>query len=310
MLTYKDAGVDIDAGNALVKRIQQLCPNIGGFSGMYPLGDSYLVACTDGVGTKLKIAFALNRHDSIGTDLVAMSVNDLITSGAKPLFFLDYFATSKLDVDQAEEVITGIVKGCEDAGCALLGGETAEMPGFYQPGDYDLSGFAVGIVHKDKVIDGKSIQGGDVVLGLPSTGVHSNGYSLARQVDIPYDQYIPELNCSWGEALLTPTKIYVREILDIIQAHPVKGIAHITGGGLYENTRRVLPEGLKLTIQWKLWDTPPIFRLIQDARQVSCDEMRRTFNMGIGMVVICDPDTATQLMKERDLIHVGDIDNG
>ncbi|XVF80649.1 hypothetical protein PTKIN_Ptkin15bG0090900 [Pterospermum kingtungense] len=266
-LTYKDSGVDIDAGSELVRRIAKMAPGIGGFGGLYPLGDSYLVAGTDGVGTKLKLTFETGVHHTIGIDLVAMSVNDIVTSGAKPLFFLDYFAMSHLDVDLAEKVIKGIVDGCQQSDCALLGGETAEMPDFYAKGEYDLSGFAVGIVKKDSVIDGKNIVAGDVLIGLPSSGVHSNGFSLVRRVldrsGLSLKDQLPGAAVTLGEALMAPTVIYVKQVLDLISKGGVKGIAHITGGGFTDNIPRVFPEGLGAVIYKDSWEVPAVFKWIQ-----------------------------------------------
>jgi phosphoribosylformylglycinamidine cyclo-ligase len=303
-LTYKDAGVDIDAGTELVRRIAKMTPGIGGFGGLYPFGDSYLVAGTDGVGTKLKLAFDMDKHDTIGIDLVAMSVNDIITSGAKPMFFLDYFATSHLDVDQAEQVIKGIVDGCKQSECALLGGETAEMPGFYAPGEYDLSGFAVGSVKKDALIDGKSIAPGDVLLGLPSSGVHSNGFSLVRKVlaksGASLHDELPGAGKSIGEALLAPTTIYVKQVLDLVAKGGIKGIAHITGGGFTDNIPRVFPDGLGVEIDVNSWEVPPIFKWLQEQGGVDDAEMRRTFNMGIGMVLIVSKDAAERIVSEEN----------
>ncbi|WVZ96863.1 hypothetical protein U9M48_042446 [Paspalum notatum var. saurae] len=272
-MTYKDAGVDIDAGTELVRRIAKMAPGIGGFGGLFPWGDEYLVAGTDGVGTKLKLAFETGIHDTIGVDLVAMSVNDIVTSGAKPLFFLDYYATSKLDVDLAEKVIKGIVDGCTQANCVLLGGETAEMPDFYAEGEYDLSGFAVGAVKKDKVIDGKNIVKGDVLIGLPSSGVHSNGFSLARRVleksGLSLSDQLPRndgITTTVGEALMAPTVIYVKQVLEIISKGGVKGLAHITGGGFTDNIPRVFPSGLGAKIFSDSWEVPPVFKWLQQAR--------------------------------------------
>jgi phosphoribosylformylglycinamidine cyclo-ligase len=266
-LNYKDSGVDIDAGAELVKRIAKMAPGIGGFGGLFPLGDSYLVAGTDGVGTKLKLAFETGIHDTIGIDLVAMSVNDIITSGAKPLFFLDYFATSRLDVDLAEKVIKGIVEGCRQSECALLGGETAEMPDFYAEGEYDLSGFAVGIVKKTSVINGKNIVAGDVLIGLPSSGVHSNGFSLVRRVlarsNLSLKDALPGGSSTLGDALMAPTVIYVKQVLDMIEKGGVKGLAHITGGGFTDNIPRVFPDGLGAVIHTDAWELPPLFKWIQ-----------------------------------------------
>ncbi|NGX57513.1 MAG: Phosphoribosylformylglycinamidine cyclo-ligase [Chlamydiae bacterium] len=298
MTTYKESGVNIDAGNELVKRLKALCPEIGGFSGLYPLGDQYLVAGTDGVGTKLKLAFETNQHSTIGIDLVAMCVNDILTSGAKPLFFLDYYATSKLDVDQAEQVLKGIVEGCEQAECVLLGGETAEMPGFYQPGEYDISGFVVGVVDQDKVIDGSKIGAGDAILGIPSSGVHSNGFSLIRKICDA--SKIPEL--------LTPTKIYAKTIRQLIQKYSVRGMAHITGGGITENLPRIFPNGLGA--QLRSWEVPSIFQWLQNEGNIPEDEMYRTFNMGIGMAVIVDAEHAKEIANEFNGFHIGEVVKG
>ncbi|KAL6339546.1 hypothetical protein AAG906_034631 [Vitis piasezkii] len=301
-LTYKDAGVDIDAGSELVKRIAKMAPGIGGFGGLFPLGDSYLVAGTDGVGTKLKLAFETGIHETIGIDLVAMSVNDIVTSGAKPLFFLDYFATSHLDVDLAEKVIKGIVDGCQQSDCVLLGGETAEMPDFYADGEYDLSGFAVGVVKKDSVIDGKNIVPGDVLIGLPSSGVHSNGFSLVRRVlsrsGLSLKDQLPGEAITLGEALMAPTVIYVKQVLDFISKGGVKGIAHITGGGFTDNIPRVFPKGLGAVIYKDSWEVPSVFKWIQEAGQIEDAEMRRTFNMGIGMVLVVSPEASLRILGD------------
>ncbi|KAJ9171750.1 hypothetical protein P3X46_015069 [Hevea brasiliensis] len=301
-LTYKDAGVDIDAGSELVRRIAQMAPGIGGFGGLFPLGDSYLVAGTDGVGTKLKLAFETGIHETIGIDLVAMSVNDIVTSGAKPLFFLDYFATSCLDVDLAEKVIKGIVDGCQQSDCTLLGGETAEMPDFYADGEYDLSGFAVGIVKKDSLIDGKNIDAGDALIGLPSSGVHSNGFSLVRRVlarsGLSLMDKLPGEGITLGEALMAPTVIYVKQVLDLISKGGVKGIAHITGGGFTDNIPRVFPKGLGAVIYNSSWDVPTVFKWIQEAGRIEDAEMRRTFNMGIGMVLIVTGEASLRLLED------------
>ncbi|KAL6324900.1 hypothetical protein AAG906_019808 [Vitis piasezkii] len=301
-LTYKDAGVDIDAGSELVKRIAKMAPGIGGFGGLFPLGDSYLVAGTDGVGTKLKLAFETGIHETIGIDLVAMSVNDIVTSGAKPLFFLDYFATSHLDVDLAEKVIKGIVDGCQQSDCVLLGGETAEMPDFYADGEYDLSGFAVGVVKKDSVIDGKTIVPGDVLIGLPSSGVHSNGFSLVRRVlsksGLSLKGQLPGEAITLGEALMAPTIIYVKQVLDFISKGGVKGIAHITGGGFTDNIPRVFPKGLGAVIYKDSWEVPSVFKWIQEAGRIEDAEMRRTFNMGIGMVLVVSPEASSRILGD------------
>ncbi|KAM0951177.1 putative phosphoribosylformylglycinamidine cyclo-ligase [Dioscorea sansibarensis] len=314
-LTYKGAGVDIDAGSELVRRIAKMAPGIGGFGGLFPLGDSYLVAGTDGVGTKLKLAFETEIHDTIGIDLVAMSVNDIVTSGAKPLFFLDYFATGHLDVNLAEKVIRGIVDGCQQSDCVLLGGETAEMPGFYPDGEYDLSGFAVGIVKKDAVIDGKNIEVGDILIGLPSSGVHSNGFSLVRRVlshsGLSLKDQLPGNNgkpIKLGEALMAPTVIYVKQVLDIISKGGVKGIAHITGGGFTDNIPRVFPSGLGAKIFSNSWDIPAVFKWIQEAGGIEDAEMRRTFNMGIGMVLIVTNEASKRILSEHHSAYlIGEV---
>ncbi|XP_010516055.1 PREDICTED: phosphoribosylformylglycinamidine cyclo-ligase, chloroplastic [Camelina sativa] len=318
-LTYKDSGVDIDAGAELVKRIAKMAPGIGGFGGLFPFGDEFLVAGTDGVGTKLKLAFETGIHDTIGIDLVAMSVNDIITSGAKPMFFLDYFATSRLDVDLAEKVIKGIVEGCRQSECALLGGETAEMPDFYAEGEYDLSGFAVGRVKKTSVINGKNIVAGDVLIGLPSSGVHSNGFSLVRRVlarsNLSLNDALPGGSTTLGEALMAPTVIYVKQVLDIISRGGVKGIAHITGGGFTDNIPRVFPDGLGAVIHTDAWELPPLFKWIQQSGRIEDSEMRRTFNLGIGMVLVVSPEAASRILQEAkngDYVayRVGEVING
>ncbi|KAA8520427.1 hypothetical protein F0562_014684 [Nyssa sinensis] len=317
-LTYKDAGVDIDAGSELVRRIAKMAPGIGGFGGLFPLGDSYLVAGTDGVGTKLKLAFETGIHETIGIDLVAMSVNDIITSGAKPLFFLDYFATSYLDVDLAEKVIKGIVDGCHQSDCTLLGGETAEMPDFYADGEYDLSGFAVGIVKKDSVIDGRNIIVGDVLIGLPSSGVHSNGFSLVRRVlaqsGLSLKDPLPNESVTLGEALMAPTVIYVKQVLDLISKGGVKGIAHITGGGFTDNIPRVFPKGLGAVIFKDSWVVPTVFKWIQEAGKIEDAEMRRTFNMGIGMVLVVSEEAALRILGDgygtNMAYRIGKVVNG
>ena len=309
-LTYRDAGVDIEAGESLVERIKPLVQktqrpeclgNIGGFGGLFELPiDRYhrpvLVSGTDGVGTKLKLAVILDRHDTIGIDLVAMCVNDVLVLGAEPLYFLDYFATGRLSPEHAQSVIAGIATGCEAAGAALIGGETAEMPGMYSPGDYDLAGFCVGVVEKDQIIDGSHIRAGDQVLGLASSGLHSNGYSLARAVlersSATLDQAIGETTL--GEALLAPTRIYVRPILALLKAVPIHGIAHITGGGLPGNIPRVLPGNCDCRIDATAWPRPEIFQWLQSEGSIDDTEMLRTFNCGIGLVIIVSSDTAAQ----------------
>ncbi|KAF2304756.1 hypothetical protein GH714_037838 [Hevea brasiliensis] len=279
-------------------------------------GDSYLVAGTDGVGTKLKLAFETGIHETIGIDLVAMSVNDIVTSGAKPLFFLDYFATSRLDVDLAEKVIKGIVDGCQQSDCTLLGGETAEMPDFYADGEYDLSGFAVGIVKKDSVIDGKNIDAGDALIGLPSSGVHSNGFSLVRRVlarsGLSLMDKLPGEGITLGEALMAPTVIYVKQVLDLISKGGVKGIAHITGGGFTDNIPRVFPKGLGAVIYNSSWDVPTVFKWIQEAGRIEDAEMRRTFNMGIGMVLIVTGEASHRLLEDGHYkaFRIGEVVRG
>lgn len=317
-LTYKDAGVDIDAGEALVERIKPharrtaragLLGGLGGFGGLFEIDTErfprpVLVAGTDGVGTKLRLAIELQRFDTIGIDLVAMCVNDIIVQGAEPLFFLDYYATGKLSLDQAEAVIRGIAVGCEQSGCALLGGETAEMPGMYAPGDIDLAGFAVGVVNRDRLIDGSRIGAGDVVLGLASSGPHSNGYSLIRRILAldPAAGAAPwEGGQSLAEHLLTPTRLYVRSLLALIAALEVKGLAHITGGGLPGNLSRVLPATVDARIDGSAWQRPAVFDWLQKTGRVADEEMLRTFNCGIGMAVIvarAEAERATALLRE------------
>ncbi|KAL6563326.1 Phosphoribosylformylglycinamidine cyclo-ligase, chloroplastic [Orobanche hederae] len=317
-LTYKDSGVDIDAGEELVRRIAKRAPGIGGFSGLVPLGDLYLVAGMDGVGTKLKLAFESGMHETIGIDLVAMSVNDIVTSGAKPLCFLDYYATSRLDVDLAEKVIIGIKNGCQQCGCELIGGETAEMPDFYAQGEYDLSGCAIGTVKKDSLIDGKNIKVGDVLIGLPSSGLHSNGFSLVRRVlersGCSLKDNLPGTNITLSESLLTPTIIYVKQVLDIISKGGVKGISHITGGGFTENIPRVFPTGLGAVIFNDSWVVPPVFKWIQEAGRIEYVEMRRTFNMGIGMMLVVSKESASKILAEANgqnvAYHIGEVVSG
>ena len=302
-LTYRASGVDIDAGDALVERIKpfarrtmrpEVLAGIGGFGALFELGTKYrepvLVSGTDGVGTKLKLAFALDRHDTIGIDLVAMSVNDVLVQGAEPLFFLDYFACGRLDVDVAARVIRGIAQGCEQAGCALIGGETAEMPGMYADGEYDLAGFAVGVVEKSRIIDGRSIAPGDVVIGLASSGPHSNGYSLIRRIvadrKADLESRLGEDNRTLGDALMAPTRIYAKSLLALARALDVKGMAHITGGGLTENVPRILPDRVQARLVASQWPRPPVFDWLQRKGNVARDEMNRVFNCGIGMVAI------------------------
>lgn len=313
---YANAGVDIDAGNALVNAIKPLAKStarigadagLGGFGALFDLNaagfrDPILVSTTDGVGTKLKIAIDANTHDTVGIDLVAMCVNDLIVQGAEPLIFLDYFATGKLDVAAAKDVIAGVAEGCKQAGCALVGGETAEMPGMYGKGDYDLAGFAVGAVERDRLLPREDIVVGDVVLGLASSGVHSNGFSLVRKIveqeGLSYDAPAPfDPSKTLGAALLTPTRIYVRAMLEAIGADTVKAMAHITGGGLLENIPRVLPEGVGVRIDARSWQAPRVFRWLAQAGKIDPREMARTFNCGIGMVVVVAPERAEEATR-------------
>jgi len=305
-ITYKDAGVDIDAGNELVSRIKKLSPEIGGFSGLFPFGDSFLVAGTDGVGTKLRLAFEMDKHDTIGIDLVAMSVNDIICCGAKPLFFLDYFATSHLDVDKAEMVIKGIVNGCKESGCILLGGETAEMPSFYADGEYDLSGFAVGSVGRDSVIDGSRVQQGDKIIGLPSSGIHSNGFSLVRKIlsangltvhDKCKDIGLASNELTIGDVLLKPTVLYVDVLRSLINSVDVRSVTHVTGEGLPGNIPRVIPQNMMAQIELGSWEIPSIFSFLQERGNVPSDDLFRTFNMGIGMVVIVPSEDVDKALK-------------
>jgi len=318
-LSYRDAGVDIDAGDELIRRIKPFAERtriaeqlggIGGFAGLcgLPTGlkEPILVSGTDGVGTKLKIAFIADKHDTVGIDLVAMCVNDVVTTGARPLFFLDYFATGKLDVDTGAKVIEGIAEGCRQAGCALLGGETAELPGFYAAGEYDLAGFTVGVVEKSKIIDGTRVRVGDVVLGVSSSGLHSNGYSLARKAlleraGIALDAVVPELGEPLRDALLRPTRIYVKAAQAAIAAGDVHSFCHVTGGGLPENLPRVLPKNIALDLDTQSWKRPAIFDLIQKHGGTSDAEMYRTFNMGIGLVLTvpeADADAVARALED------------
>jgi len=318
-LTYADAGVSIEAGNALVKAIGPLARStarpgaeaeLGGFGGFFDLkaagyADPLLVAANDGVGTKLKLAIQTGRHDGVGIDLVAMCANDLIVQGAEPLFFLDYFATGKLDNAVAAAVVSSIAMGCRDAGCALIGGETAEMPGMYAAGDYDLAGFCVGAVDRDKVLTGAAIAPGDMILGLASSGVHSNGFSLVRRI-IAQEQWdleerLPgEGDRTLGEILLEPTRIYVRALLPLVQLGQINGLAHITGGGLLENIPRVLPEGCRAVVDAGRWQLPSVFALLQQGGQLDPEEMARTFNCGVGMAVIVSPEHADRVSEQLE----------
>jgi phosphoribosylformylglycinamidine cyclo-ligase len=313
-LSYRDAGVDIDAGDRLVENIKpfakrtmrpEVLGGIGGFGALVEISKKYrepvLVSGTDGVGTKLKLAFELNRHDTVGIDLVGMSVNDILVQGAEPLFFLDYFACGKLDVEAATEVIKGIASGCEQAGCALIGGETAEMPGMYPAGEYDLAGFAVGVVEKARIITGRDIKPGDAVIGLASNGAHSNGYSLVRKI---LSLHKADLNAKFdgertlADCIMAPTRIYVKPLLALMQSLTVKGMAHITGGGLLENVPRVLPENVVAQLDGKAWHTPKLFDWLREMGNVAPQEMYRTFNCGIGMVVIVDQGDAQAALAQ------------
>ena len=315
-VTYAASGVDIDAGNEAVRRIightrrtfrPGVLGDIGGFGGLFALETSkfknpVLVSGTDGVGTKLRIAFLMNKHDTIGQDAVAMCVNDIIVQGAEPLFFLDYLAVGKLDPARVEAIVKGVADGCELAGCALLGGETAEMPGFYPEDEYDLAGFSVGAVDRDRLVDGSGIRPGDAVVGLASTGLHSNGYSLARKVffdvaRLKVDDQVLDLGQSLGEELLTPTRIYVKSILSLMEKHCLLGMAHITGGGLIENIPRVLPSGCKVRLEWGSWPVLPVFRVIKALGRVDETEMERAFNLGLGMVLIVRPEEASSVVE-------------
>ncbi|MBT3701377.1 MAG: phosphoribosylformylglycinamidine cyclo-ligase [Alphaproteobacteria bacterium] len=330
-LSYQDAGVDIEAGNELVRQIAPLAKStsrpgadagLGGFGGFFDLKaagytDPVLVAANDGVGTKLLVANAVGRHDTVGIDLVAMCVNDLVVQGAEPLFFLDYFATGKLSVEAATDVVRGIADGCLQAGCALIGGETAEMPGLYQPGEYDLAGFSVGAVERGQALTGENVQAGDVILGLASSGLHSNGFSLVRQVvdisGIGYDAPAPwDDSTSLGEALLTPTRIYVKSCLDLVKAGKVHAFAHITGGGLLENIPRVLPDGLTAHIDGKSWTIPNLFGWLALRGGIENQELARTFNLGIGMIAVvsADEEAAARAVLEaagETVYRVGEI---
>jgi phosphoribosylformylglycinamidine cyclo-ligase len=331
-LTYRGAGVDIDAGDTLVERIKphvrrtlrpEVMTDLGGFAGLCALPARYkeplLVSCTDGVGTKLKLAFMTGRHDTVGIDLVAMNVNDMVVCGAEPLLFLDYFASGKLDVGVAESVIAGIADGCQAAGCALIGGETAELPGFYADGEYDLAGFSVGVVEKSRRVDGRAIRAGDRLLGLASSGFHSNGYSLVRRVfldhmQLPLDAAPPGLGEPLASALLRPTRIYVRALRALHDADLLRGAAHITGGGLVDNPTRMLPPDARLQLRIRLdaWAVPPIFGLLARGGDVADAEMLRTFNMGIGMVVCVPGDRAAEavtLLQRADeqVFSIGEV---
>ncbi|MBQ1868070.1 phosphoribosylformylglycinamidine cyclo-ligase [Selenomonas sp.] len=325
-LTYKDSGVDIDAGNKSVQLIKdsvkatyrsEVLGDLGGFGGLFALTagkykEPVLVSGTDGVGTKLRLAFMLDKHDTVGQDAVAMCVNDILVQGAEPLFFLDYLAVGKLDPEQVADVVKGVAGACKESGCALIGGETAEMSGFYPVGEYDIAGFAVGVVEKSKLITSEKVKEGDVVLGLPSSGVHSNGYSLVRKICFDLkgfkgDEYIDELGKTIGEELLTPTRLYPKACLPLIENFDIHGMVHITGGGFYENIPRALPDDMAVEIDSSVWQMPAIFKLLQQWGNVDWKEMYRTFNMGIGMIIIASADEAekikTHLVDAKETVY-------
>lgn len=318
-LTYRDAGVDIDAGNYSVSLIKdsvkatyrpEVLGDLGGFGGLFALNsgkykEPVLVSGTDGVGTKLRLAFMLNKHDTVGQDAVAMCVNDILVQGAEPLYFLDYLAVGKLDPEQVAAVVKGVAAACKESGCALIGGETAEMSGFYPVGEYDIAGFAVGVVDKSKIITSEKVKEGDVLLGLPSSGVHSNGYSLVRKICFDVkgfkgDEYIDELGKTIGEELLTPTRLYPRVCLPLIEQFDIHGMVHITGGGFYDNIPRALPKDLAVQIDASAWQMPVIFRLLKEWGNVEWKEMYRTYNMGIGMVLIASADEVEKMKAHLD----------
>ena len=333
-MTYRDAGVDIDAGNESVSLIKdavratyrsEVMGDLGGFGGLFALNtkdykEPVLVSGTDGVGTKLRLAFLLNKHDTIGQDAVAMCVNDILVQGAEPLFFLDYLAVGKLEPMQVAEVVTGVARACKESGCALIGGETAEMAGFYPIGEYDIAGFSVGVAERSKLITPARVKAGDVLLGLPSSGVHSNGYSLVRKIvfeckGFKGDEYMEELGQTIGEELLTPTRLYPRICLPLIREFDIHGMVHITGGGFYENIPRALPDHMGAEVNGAAWTIPPVFRLLQEWGNVDWTEMYRTFNMGIGMVLIVSSDEAdritAQLNAQNETVyHIGHVTEG
>ena len=321
-MTYRDAGVDIDAGNESVSLIKdsvratyrpEVLGDLGGFGGLFALRaqdyrEPVLVSGTDGVGTKLRLAFLLNRHDTIGQDAVAMCVNDILVQGAEPLFFLDYLAVGKLEPTQVADVVSGVARACKESGCALIGGETAEMAGFYPVGEYDIAGFAVGVVERERLITSARVKAGDVLLGLPSSGVHSNGYSLVRKIVFEHkgfhgDEYMEELGHTIGEELLTPTRLYPQVCLPLIRDFDLHGMVHITGGGFYENIPRALPDGMGAEVDAAAWEMPAVFRLLQEWGNVDWAEMYRTFNMGIGMVLIASEEEAARIEAHLDAQH-------
>lgn len=330
--TYKDSGVDIQAGYKFVNLIKpyaqstsrsEVMTDIGSFGGFFRLGsykDPVLVSGTDGVGTKLKLAFIMDKHDTIGIDVVAYCVNDIICHGVEPIFFLDYLACGKLDPEKMALVVKGVADGCVDAGCALIGGETAEMPGFYPEDEYDLAGFAVGVVERDRLIDGSKVKEGDVILALRSTGLQSSGFSLVRKVfvgnkDWPMDKYVPEFKQTLGEELLTPTRVYAKPLMELWNGLDVHGIANISGGGLPENLPRALPEGLRAVVDANSWQVPPVFKVLQEVGGITTDEMYNTFNMGVGMVVYLDAqdvERAQEILRNHQVesFVIGEIIEG
>lgn len=333
MIDYKSAGVDVEAGYEAVKLMRgdvkrtfrpEVLTDIGGFGGLFTLDKSkydepVLVSGTDGVGTKLKIAFLMDKHDTIGIDAVAMCVNDIVCGGAEPLFFLDYIALGKNRPEKVAQIVKGVADGCIMSGCSLVGGETAEMPGFYPENEYDVAGFAVGIVDKKKIINGKSIKEGDVLIGLPSSGIHSNGFSLVRKLLKPdpekLKQHVQSLGMTLGEELIKPTRIYVKTILDLKEKFSIKGISHITGGGFIENIPRMIPEGLRVQINLGTWPVLPIFTLLQQLGNISTESIYNTFNMGIGMVLAVDPEVSADIMsylktKGKAAYIIGEVKKG
>jgi phosphoribosylformylglycinamidine cyclo-ligase len=334
-MDYRQAGVDIDAGNETVRRIKSLArstftpgvlSDIGSFGGLFSLDlnryrDPVLVSSADGVGTKLKVAFMTGRHDTIGADLVNHCVNDILVQGAEPLFFLDYLATGRLSPETAEQIVSGVSRGCRENGCALIGGETAEMPGFYADGEYDLAGFIVGAVDRSAIVDGRSIGAGDVVIGLPASGLHTNGYSLARRVFFDVagwspETFVPELGSTLADALLAPHRSYLGLVRPVLEARLAKGLAHITGGGITDNLPRILPEGCAAEVDRRGWTVPPIFELLRQLGGIPGDDMYRTFNMGIGFIIVCQPSVEEQVLGtlaeagERHAVRIGRVVSG
>jgi len=325
-MDYKASGVDVDAGNETVHRIRRLArstftsavlSDIGSFGGLFRLepgrfSEPVLVASADGVGTKLKVAFMAGRHDSVGADLVNHCVNDILVQGAAPLFFLDYFGTGRLAPSVAESVVSGMARACRENHCALLGGETAEMPGFYADGEYDIAGFIVGVVERERVISGRTITPGDVLIGVPSSGLHTNGYSLARRIvfehlKLSVDSLVPELGRTLGDVLLEPHRSYLPLVRPLLASGLIKGMAHITGGGITDNLPRILPSGSAAQVRTSAWDVPALFRWLQESGQVPASDMLRTFNMGVGLIVVCAPEHAEELMSALDAPVIGEV---